>query len=207
VTEQPVRAGIRIRPQPVAHIDRQDQLTPLSSAKAAVPPAPYAAGTRRDAPIDSAVQRTMPTPVLRGQRELDQRPHRAVRAEQGVTQLEQRVAPPGQTRIQLRPEGSEVDKRIPRASRCGRLMATAFVLVKCLCDGAQDQARAALTSATQLKRRQVRGHVRLRTINVKLRSPTYFERPSLRLPPSAGVRGVPLTVREEGRLRARWLLN
>ena len=50
----------------------------------------------------------MPTPVLRLQRQLRQRPHRAVGAQHRVGQLEQRIGSGGQTPVELFPEPGKI---------------------------------------------------------------------------------------------------
>jgi hypothetical protein len=65
-------------------------------------------------------------------------------AQQGVAQLERRVAPGGQTRVQLRPEVRDFRERIPQES----LMFQTHdhgLRADPLCDGAQDQMEAVLT--------------------------------------------------------------
>lgn len=51
--------------------------------------------------------------VFRGEHEIHQRPHRPVPTQQGITSLEQRVASPGPTHAQLRPEASHFREDVP----------------------------------------------------------------------------------------------
>lgn len=69
--------------------------------------------------------------------------------------------PLGKARIELRPESWQFDKRIARDIPLEQTIATTFILVECLCDGAEGQVLSR-------NRRQVRDPVRLRTTNAKL---------------------------------------
>lgn len=64
--------------------------------------------------FEAAVAGPVAAAVFRCRRQVDQRPHWPVRAQQGVASLEQCVAPCGQTRVQLRPEARHFRERIPQ---------------------------------------------------------------------------------------------
>jgi hypothetical protein len=52
--------------------------------------------------VEAAVESPVPAAVFRGERQIDERPYRPVRALQGIAQLEQGVASGDQTHVQLR---------------------------------------------------------------------------------------------------------
>ena len=114
VAEQPLRAGRRVRPQPVAHIRRQ-------------PDPPVRPGRQRQArqrppqPPDldlAAVHRVIYRPVaaaaLRLQRQLRQHVHPVLLAQQRIRHLEQHIGPPAQAPVQLPAE--------PRQQRTGPVL-------------------------------------------------------------------------------------
>ena len=109
VAEQPLRAGRRVRAQPRAAHRR-----PARSARR--PPAGQRQPGQRPAQptgldpalVERVIHRAVPAAVLGHQRQLHQRPHRAVGAQHRVGQLEQRIRPRGQTRVELPPEPDEI---------------------------------------------------------------------------------------------------
>jgi hypothetical protein len=114
VTEQPVRAGGRVRAQPVADIDGQHD--------AAVVAAWYLPGGNNftepanvdPALVHTVIQSTMTTPMLDGQRQLDQRGDRPISAQHRIGQFEQRVGPRGQAVVELLPETRQLPELIYR---------------------------------------------------------------------------------------------
>jgi hypothetical protein len=104
VAKGPVGTRVGVRPQARRDIHSQHQPT-IRRPRKRHPDQ----GTTQPCDIDPplvqlAVQSSVTTTVFRHEREINQRPHRPVRAQQRVAQLEQRVAPRGQPRVQLRPE-------------------------------------------------------------------------------------------------------
>ena len=104
VAEQPLRAGLGVRAQPVAHVGRQPD-------PAVVPARQRQARQRRPQPPDpdlAAVQRivqaAVPAPALRLQRQLRQHVHPLQPAGEGVARLEQCIAAQPQRAVQLTPE-------------------------------------------------------------------------------------------------------
>jgi predicted metalloprotease len=104
VAEGTVRAGRGIRPQPRRDIHRQDQPAISRPRQRQFSQNPTQTADLDPPLVEPAVEGSVTAAVFRSEREVDQRPHRSVRAQQRVTRLEQRVAPRGQTRLQLRPE-------------------------------------------------------------------------------------------------------
>ena len=114
VAEQPVCAGLRRPGAATADIDRQHdppvrrprqrQRRPAPGAAAAAPPGPW-----------SSPSYIAPCPrrCSASQRQLDQRPHRPVRAQHRVGQLEQRIRPRGQRGVELLPEPRQLPERRP----------------------------------------------------------------------------------------------
>jgi hypothetical protein len=111
VAEQTLRAGHRVRPQPVTHICRQPD-PPISPGRQwqarQRPPQPPDIGP---ASIDRVIGRPVPAAVLRLQRQRRQHPHRARPAQHGVGQLEQRIRAPGQAPVQLPAENRQPAQR------------------------------------------------------------------------------------------------
>jgi hypothetical protein len=104
VAEQPLRAGRRARPQPVAHIGGQHQ-PPIGRPRQRQGrhrPAQPADG--EPAMIDRVIQRAVAAPVLRGQRQPGQRLHRPIRAQHRIGQLEQLITARGQAGMEIQPE-------------------------------------------------------------------------------------------------------
>ena len=104
VAEQPLRAGLRVRPQPVAHVARQ-------ADPPVVPPAQRDPGHGPPHPADpdlTAVQRVVEASVtaaaLRLQAQLRQHVHPLRPACQRVARLEQHVPAHPQRAVQLTPE-------------------------------------------------------------------------------------------------------
>lgn len=114
MAEQTVRAGRRIGPQPRGDIDRQHQ-APVRGLGLRQHGQRLAQPGHVDATVvERVVQRTVPTPVFRQQRQAHRRGHRAVLAEHRVAQLEQRVTAPGQACVHVLLEvGREVEGLVP----------------------------------------------------------------------------------------------
>jgi hypothetical protein len=107
VAEHPLRAGRRARPQPVADIGRQPDppVRPRRQRQRSQRPA-----QPRDidpAGIDRVIGRPVPAAVLRLQRQRRQHPHRPVRAQHRIGQLEQRIGPRRQAPVQVAAEGRQ----------------------------------------------------------------------------------------------------
>ena len=95
VAEQALRAGLRAGPQPVAHIGGQDQ-PPVRRTRYGSPASDGAQPAEATpAVVHRVIQRAVTAPVLRGQRQPGQRPHRPVRAQH-------RTASASSGRIELR---------------------------------------------------------------------------------------------------------
>jgi len=113
VAEQPIRAGGRVRPQPVADIDRQHD-PPVAIAwqrhPGQRPPHP---GRVDPTGGQRVIQRPMPPPMLRHQRQPHQRGDRPVGAQHRITQLKQRVRPRHQAVIQLLPKHHKIVQTRP----------------------------------------------------------------------------------------------
>lgn len=104
VAEEPVRRARRVRSQPRRDIHRQHQ-PPVQKA------GQRKLGQQRAQPVgvdptlvEAVVHRPVPTPVLRQERQLHRRVHRTRRTQHRIRQLEQLVAPHGQTPIQVVPK-------------------------------------------------------------------------------------------------------
>jgi hypothetical protein len=114
VTEQPVRAGGRVRAQPVADVDGQHDTTVVAAW--------YLLGGNNfteladvdPALVHTVIQSTMTTPMLHGQRQLDQRGDRPISAQHRIGQFEQRVGPRGQAVVELLPETGQLPECISR---------------------------------------------------------------------------------------------
>ena len=91
VAQHPIRAGVGVRAQPrltsTASTSRPSAARGSGSAARTVPQ-PVDVDP---AVVERGIQGAVPASVLAGQRQLDQRPHRPVRAQHRVGQLEQRV--------------------------------------------------------------------------------------------------------------------
>ncbi len=72
-----------------------------STASTIRPSAARGNGVLQPAVIDRVVHRPVPTPVLGRERQLDQRRHRAVRAQHRVGQLEERIRPGVEAVVEL----------------------------------------------------------------------------------------------------------
>jgi len=104
MAEQPLRAGRRIRPQPAAHVHRQPD-PPVRPGRQRQPGQRPAQPPDHDLAVaDRVIQRTMAAPVPGGQRQARQRPHRPVRTQHRIGQLEQLITTSGQAGTQIRPE-------------------------------------------------------------------------------------------------------
>ena len=117
VAEQPLRAGLRVRPQPVAHIHSQPD-------PAILPLAQRDPGNRPPQPADPdlpAVQRiidaAVPAAALRLQAQLRQHVHPLRPARQRVGHLEQHVPAHPQRAVQLAPEPRQPRHRAIRPIR------------------------------------------------------------------------------------------
>ena len=92
VAEQPLRAGLGVRTQPRRDVGGQHDPVPDPRQRHAGH-APAQAGDLDRPVVEPVVQRAVPASMLRGQRQIHQRPHRPVRAQQRIGQLELRVRP------------------------------------------------------------------------------------------------------------------
>ncbi len=110
--EGPARAGVRIRPQPRRDVDREHD-PPVRGPRQRQPnqrvPQP---GGVDPALVDRTVQRSVPTTVLRREREPDQCLHRPVGAQHRIGQLEQRITATGQAAMELVPELRQLPERL-----------------------------------------------------------------------------------------------
>ena len=113
VAEHPLRAGPRLRAQPVAYVGGQPD-PPVRPARqrhgADRPPQPRhidPAGVQR------VIHRAVPPAVPGHQRQPGQHPHRPVRAQHRISQLEQLITPRGQAPVQLPAEPRQHPPRVP----------------------------------------------------------------------------------------------
>jgi hypothetical protein len=108
VAEQPIRAGGRVRAQPVADVDGQHDTTVVATRNRLGGNNIAELADVDQTAIKAVVKRAMTTPMLHGQRQLRQGHHRPVGAQRRITQLEQGIRPRGQTAIKLLPETSQL---------------------------------------------------------------------------------------------------
>jgi hypothetical protein len=108
MAEQPLRAGRGVRPQPRRHIHRQHD-PPAARARQRERGQTAAEPVRLDPAVaERVVHRAVPAAILGHQGQLDQRTNRAIGAQHGVRELEQRVRPRGQRAVELRPEPGKI---------------------------------------------------------------------------------------------------
>src|SRR4051812_44408001 len=62
--------------------------------------------------VEPVIQRAVPASMLRGQRQIDQRPHRPVRAQQRLGQLELRIRPRAQAGVEAVSEPAQLGDRL-----------------------------------------------------------------------------------------------
>jgi hypothetical protein len=111
MAEQPLRAGGRVRPQPVAHIHRQHQPPASGPRQRQLRQRPAQPPDLDPAVVHRVIQRPMTAPVLRRQRQARQRPDRPVRAQHRLGQLEQRICPRVQAPVERLPEPGQLAER------------------------------------------------------------------------------------------------
>jgi hypothetical protein len=104
MTEQPLGRARRIRAQPRRHIDRQHQPPALEARQRQTGQHPAQPAGVDGTAVQAVVQRAMSTAVFGQQRQINRRLHRPVRTQHRVGELEQLIAPGGQTRVELAPE-------------------------------------------------------------------------------------------------------
>lgn len=104
MTEGPVGAGVGVRSRPRRDVNRQHQAAARRPRQRQAGHGATQSGDVYPSLVEPAVESPVTTAMFRREGEIDQRSHRAVRAQQRVAQLEQCIAPRGQTRVQLRPE-------------------------------------------------------------------------------------------------------
>jgi hypothetical protein len=96
VAEQAVRAGRRVRAEPVADVHREDQ-APVGGLRHRQAGQHLPQPGHVDLPaVQRLVHRAVPTPVLTRQRQVHRRGHRPVRTQQRIHELEQFVPARGQ---------------------------------------------------------------------------------------------------------------
>lgn len=106
MAEGAVRGGVGVRPQPRGYVDRQHQPTVAGSGKRDTGQCSPQPGDVDPVVVDCGVQGSVPAPMLGSERQVHEGTDWTVGTQQGVAQLEQGVAPDGQTRVQLRAEPS-----------------------------------------------------------------------------------------------------
>jgi len=84
MTERPARRGRRVRPQPVTHINSQDDPALAVTRQREPHNQPAQPVEVHPARVDRVVQRSMTTPVLGGQRQPHQTVHRSISTQLGV---------------------------------------------------------------------------------------------------------------------------
>ena len=108
VAEQPFRAGRGVRAQPRADVHGEHD-PPVRGPR-------QRQGRQRCADpfrfhpsmVQRVVHRPVPAPMLGHQRQLDQRRHRPISAQHRLGQLEQRISPRGQRRVELEAEPGQL---------------------------------------------------------------------------------------------------
>lgn len=100
VAERAVQAGRRVRPQPRGGVHREHQAAVGGTRQRQAGQCGPQPLDVHAVPVQRAVRSAVPMPVLGRQRQVDQRLHRPVAAQQRVGRLEQSVAPPGQAVVE-----------------------------------------------------------------------------------------------------------
>ena len=101
VAERPARAGRRVRPQPVAHIDRQPDPAIIPGRQRHPGQCPAQSRGLHFPAVQRVVQGAMAAPVPWLQRQFRQHMHPVLLAQRRVAQLSQRVRPGGEAPVQL----------------------------------------------------------------------------------------------------------
>jgi hypothetical protein len=108
VAEQPLRAGRSIWSQPRADIGAEHDPPVLGSRQRQPGQRATQPGHLHPTMIERVVERAVAAAVLGRQRQLHQRLHQTVGAQQRVGQLEQLISPRGQTAVEHLPEPGKI---------------------------------------------------------------------------------------------------
>lgn len=104
VAEQAILAARGVRPQPVGHVDREDELPVGGLGLRQHRKGPPQPGHVDAAAVQCVVPRAVAAAVLGQQRQVHRRRDRPVLAQHRVAQLGQGVTAPGQARVEVLPE-------------------------------------------------------------------------------------------------------
>lgn len=116
MAEGTVRAGRGVRPQPGRYVDGQGQPAVRRSWQWQAGQGPTESAEVDPPLVQPAVQGSVTPAVFRREREIHQSFDRALRAEEGVRQLEQRVRAARETLIEVHPELRQHGQRLAPAT-------------------------------------------------------------------------------------------